>query len=78
VSGTEFIKKIDKMLDFADKNRAVQSAYKSQSNMGQFYILTNPSGKIGQSNEVIEIMTHAEGAFNPNLVHDYSRTKILA
>jgi hypothetical protein len=49
------------VLDFADKNRAVQSAYKSQSKMGQFYILTNPSGRMGQSNEVIEIITHPLG-----------------
>jgi hypothetical protein len=37
--------------------------------MGHFYILTNISQKMGQSNEIIEIVIHAGEAFNPNLVY---------
>jgi hypothetical protein len=37
--------------------------------VGQFYILTNPSQKKGQSNEKIEIVIHAGEALNPNLVY---------
>jgi len=29
--------------------------------MGQFYILTNPSQKMGQSNDITEIVIHAGG-----------------
>lgn len=37
--------------------------------MGQFYIPTNTSQKMRQSNEIIEIVIHAGEAFNPNLVY---------
>jgi hypothetical protein len=55
------------MLDFTDKNRAVQSPYESHRNKEQFYILTNPSQKVGQSSEVIESVTHAGGCLKPKL-----------